>query len=103
MPPTHQHRPAGHTHRTTKRPRAVIAVKAKALTCQAVKVGGINVGIAVRANGVCALIIGKQENDVRQLVSICIEADGYNQGDGEDGLFHKDRLDRDCIALSSMA
>ena len=80
MPPTHQHRPAGNTHCTTERTRAIIAVKAKALPCQAVEVGGINVGIAVRGNGVCALVIGKQENDVRQLVRICMEADGYKSG-----------------------
>ena len=80
MAPVHQHRPAGNTDRPAERTRAIITVEAKALPCQAVEVGGINVGVTMRGNGVCALVIGKQENDVRQLVRICMEAGGYNQG-----------------------
>ena len=74
---------------TTERASAVVAVKTEPLPCQAIKVRGINVGVAVGSDRIRPLVISEQENDIGQLVRLQLQADRKDKGGDDDGLFHE--------------
>ena len=65
MPAGHQHRPAGNAHCPAKRTGAIIVSKAVARVCESVQVRRFYCGVSVRPNRVGALVIGKQQDNVR--------------------------------------
>ena len=61
----HQHAPAGHTYRSSQGAHDVSMGESDARTDHAVHIGSGNFLVSQFRNGIKALVIGKQEQDVR--------------------------------------